>query len=170
MSPSIAARLIAGLPETLWPEALRRLRRVPELWTLAENDDILAAFIEQVSSPRSSTGPLQATGGSAAQWRPGPMALAAYQVVHPECQGRPEKWLAGAGRERVGAAYAALTTEPRALHPIDEAVPAALALRLRMVATADWPALATEACTHPEHWRLPLQYLWGLLNDGHDQL
>src|SRR5688572_5765264 len=172
MTPSVTARLIASLPESLWPEAVRRLRRVPALWALAENDEILQAFIEQAGAPRPLSRrvpPVDAfdSAGAAFAWRPGPLALAAYAVVHPECQGKAEKWLMGAGREKVGAGYALLTGEPTALHAVDDAVPAALALRLRMVATADWGALAAEACAQGEAWRLPLQYLWGLLTDGH---
>ncbi len=179
MTPSVTARLIASLPESLWPEAVRRLRRVPELWALAENPEIFQAFAEQAQAPRplSRRAPLAGafdTAGAAFAWRPGPLGLAAYAVVHPECQGKAEKWLLGAGRETVGAAYALLTGERlsgdlAALHPVDDAVPAAMALRLRMVATSDWAALATEAGGQGESWRLPLQYLWGLMAEGHGE-
>ena len=41
---SVTSRLIAHLPESLWPEAIRRLRRVPELLALAEPASPLAVF------------------------------------------------------------------------------------------------------------------------------
>jgi tetratricopeptide (TPR) repeat protein len=172
MTSTVTSRLIASLPESLWPEAVRRLRRVPELWALAENDEVLQAFLEQADAPRPLSRrlpPVDAfdAAGAAFAWRPGPLALAAYAVMHPECQAKAERWLLGAGREHVGSAYSLLTGEPAALHPVDDAVPAALALRLRMIATADWPALAAEAVVEAANWRLPLQYLWGLLTDGH---
>ncbi|MEP7358733.1 MAG: tetratricopeptide repeat protein, partial [Anaerolineales bacterium] len=50
---------------------------------------------------------------------------------------------------------------------MDDALPAALALRLRMAATGDWAGLAAEAAAAPDRWRLPLQYLWGLWPGGH---
>jgi tetratricopeptide (TPR) repeat protein len=152
-SAYITARLMASLPESIWAEANRRIRLVPELWKLAEDDQILDALCK--------------LGGEEARWRPGNIALAAYTAKNPECQATgAEAWLFGDGRDRIGAAYAQLTnailTAP--LQPLDQALPAALALRLRMRATFDWAALATEAGAQPERWRLPLQYLWGYLS------
>ena len=149
----ITARLMAALPESVWAEANRRLRLVPELWKLAEDDQILEALCK--------------LGGEEVRWRPGNIALAAYAAKNPECQAiGAEAWLFGDGRERIGAAYAQLTSAnltAAPLQPLDQALPAALALRLRMRATFDWTALATEAGAQPDRWRLPLQYLWGYL-------
>jgi len=158
---------MAELPEALWPEGVRRLRRLPMLQDLAQNDEVRQAFVAQAKryvAPRSSAKGLGggALGGEAAAWQPGPLALAAYGVRHPECGGDAESWLVGAGREKLAAAYAGLTGTGAALHPLDEAVPAALALRLRMAATGDWAALAAEATSDADRWRLPLQLLWGL--------
>jgi tetratricopeptide (TPR) repeat protein len=151
-SANITARLMASLPESIWAEANRRIRLVPELWKLAEDDQILDALCK--------------LGGEEARWRPGNIALAAYSAKNPACQATgAEAWFFGDGRERIGVAYAQLTnaslTTP--LQPLDQALPAALALRLRMRATFDWSALAVEAGAQPERWRLPLQFLWGFL-------
>ncbi|MCC7359055.1 MAG: tetratricopeptide repeat protein [Anaerolineales bacterium] len=163
---SLTARLMAELPESLWPEGLRRLRRLPLLQDLAQNDEVRRAFVTQAkryAAPKSSKGlGGTALGGEAAAWQPGPLALAAYAVRHPECQGDAEAWLIGAGRDRLAAAYTMLTQTQNPLHPVDEAVPAALALRLRMAATDDWSGLAAEAGADTARWRLPLQLLWGL--------
>jgi tetratricopeptide (TPR) repeat protein len=156
-SKSITARLLASLPESIWAEANRRLRLVPELWTLAEDDAVLTAFC--------------ALGGDPLNWRPGPLALAAFAAKHPDCAGNAEVWLLGEARERVTTAYDRLLYSDLPLDPLAEALPAALALRPRLYATRDWAALAEDA-THfkPERWRLPLQYLWSLLETQADLL
>ena len=149
-SANITARLMAALPESIWAEANRRLRLVPELWKLAEDEQVLEALCK--------------LGGDENQWRPGNIALTAYAAKHPECQATgAEAWFFGDGRERIGTAYAQLTgaSPALALHPLEQALPAALALRLRIRATFDWSALAGEASAHPDRWRLPLLYLWG---------
>src|SRR5437016_11729001 len=154
---SITARLLATLPEVIWAEANRRLRLVPELWALAEDEDVLTA--------------LCALGDDPLNWRPGPLALAAYAAKHPECAGNAEAWLLGEGRERVTAAYDRLISSDSLLDPLDEALPAALALRRRAYTIGDWAALAGEATqSQSERWRLPLQYLWGLLEFPDDLL
>ncbi|MGH2522393.1 MAG: tetratricopeptide repeat protein, partial [Anaerolineales bacterium] len=164
---TVTSRLMAALPEALWAEAGRRLRLVPELWALAEDPEVLEAFCA-LRDPHG--------------WRPGPLALSAYAAKHPECGEDAEAWLLGAGRERVGAAYLQLI-QPHAhalrpAHPLDDSLPAALALRLRAHATHDWASLASDAVAsddcaqpgHPHRGRLPLQYLFGLLPDGPNQL
>src|SRR5690242_2550093 len=128
MSASLTSRLMAELPETLWPEGVRRLRRLPLLQDLAQNDEVRQAFVTQAKryvAPRATAKGLgsAALGGEAAAWQPGPLALAAYAVRHPECNGDAESWLIGAGREKLAAAYAALTTTGAPLHPIDDVVP-----------------------------------------------
>src|SRR5512137_1505565 len=96
-SANITARLMAALPESIWAEANRRLRLVPELWKLAEDDQVLDALCK--------------LGGDEPQWRPGNIALAAYGAKRPECQASgAEAWFFGDGRERIGAAYAQLTS------------------------------------------------------------
>ena len=60
---TITSRLMSALPESVWAEANRRLRLVPELWKLAEDDQILQALCE--------------IGGDEARWRPGSLALVA---------------------------------------------------------------------------------------------
>ena len=158
MSPptsfTITARLLKALPESTWAEASRRLRLVPELGDLARDNVVLEAFC--------------ALGGDLSNWRPGALALAGYAAKHPECEGNAEAWLAGAGRERVNTAYTQLVNPPVSLHPLDDCLPAALALRLRGYATTDWPAIAADASAFPDRWRLPLQYLWGLLESPDD--
>jgi tetratricopeptide (TPR) repeat protein len=161
MSPStssaITSRLLSALPESVWAEANRRLRLVPELRDLARDDAILDAFC--------------ALGGDPSAWRPGALALAAYAARHPKCEGNADAYLSGAGHERVNDAYARLTdppilpssNPPASLHPLDDCLPAALALRLRGRATANWTAIAADAVALPDRWRLPLQYLWGLI-------
>jgi len=154
MSSTLTARLLASLPESLWAEANRRLRLVPELWTLADDDEVLTAFC--------------ALGGDPLNWRPGPLALTAYAAKHPECAGNAEAWFLGEGREKMTLAYDRLLSSDSPLDSLDEALPAALTLRLRAYTTQDWAALAEEAT--PERWRLPLQYLWGLLETPDDLL
>ncbi len=148
---TLTTRLMSALPESLWAEANRRLRLVPELWKLAEDEAVLKAFC--------------ALGGEEARWRIGNLGLAAYAAKHPECAALgTEAWLLGEGKDRLSAAYTQLTAAAAGaapLQPLDQALPAALALRLRMRATFDWSALAREAGAQPERWRLPLQYLWG---------
>src|SRR3990170_612592 len=90
LSSTITSRRIAVLPESLWPEASRRLRLAPELWALAADPQILEAFC--------------ALGGDARKWTAGPLAMAAYAVRHPECKGSAETWLPGEGRDRTNAA------------------------------------------------------------------
>jgi tetratricopeptide (TPR) repeat protein len=176
MSATLTAQLITELPEALWPEGARRLRRAPWLQSLAENAEVRRAFVEHGLAglgPDPDAAKSAHRFGSpdaAAAWRPGPLALAAYAVRHPECAGNAEAWLLGPGRDRLGAAYAFLTASEAPLHPLDDALPAALALRLRMAATADWRALATDAAANPERWRLPLQLLWGLWSGEHEGL
>ena len=85
----------------------------------------------------------------------------------PNARTTPRAWLLSAGRERLAAAYALLSEGAEVLDPLEEALPAALALRLRMAATSDWAALVTDAARAPERWRLPLQYLWGLWPGDH---
>src|SRR5689334_19676781 len=157
-SSTITSRLLASLPEAIWAEANRRLRLVPELWTLAEDDAALTAFCS--------------LGGDPLNWRPGPLALAAYAAKHPECAGNAEAWLLGHGREQMTAAYDRLLSSDSPLNPLDEALPAALTLRLRAYTTQDWNTLIDEATHSPqsERWRLPLQYLWGLLETPADLL
>src|SRR5579859_3387908 len=175
MPATPTAQLISELPDTLWTEGVRRLKRVPALWRLAENDETRRAFVEHARSPRpprvsrakDATLARQDGAGRAPNWRPGPLALVAYAVRHPECQGNAESWLLGAGREKLAAAYATISEDTEALDPLEEALPAALALRLRMTATSDWAALATDAVRAPDRWRLPLQYLWGLWPGSH---
>ncbi len=175
MPPNLTARLIADLPETMWTEAVRRLQRVPELGVMAENAEMRGAFVTHARAPRragtstSKAARLGAvdTSSQVPNWRPGPLALQAYAVRHPACQGQAEAWLLGAGRERLGTAYTRLATSNDALDALDDALPAAMALRLRMAATSDWYGLAAEAAAAPERWRLPLQYLWGLWPGGH---
>ncbi len=139
MSPStsftITSRLLKALPESAWAEATRRLRLVPELANLAQDGVILEA--------------LCALGGDLSNWRPGSLALAGYAAKHPECEGNAETWLARAGHEHVNAAYAQLVDPTAPLRPLDDCLPAALALRLRGQATTDWPAIAAEACAAP---------------------
>ncbi len=163
---TLTARLLADLPDTLWPEGVRRLHRLPVLRELANNGEIRQAFVAHAIVQSKRMRPSNGAKGLAplpeSPWQPGPLALAAYGVRHPECQGAPEHWLLGAGRDRLAAAYAFLTASEAPLHPVDDAVPAALALRLRLSATSDWQALAAEAVQNPDRWRLPLQYLWGL--------
>jgi tetratricopeptide (TPR) repeat protein len=175
MPATPTAQLISELPDTLWTEGVRRLKRVPALWRLAENDETRRAFVEHARSPRPPRASRakdaalarQDGAGRAPNWRPGPLALVAYAVRHPECQGNAESWLLGAGRETLAAAYATISEDTEALDPLEEALPAALALRLRMTATSDWAALATDAVRAPDRWRLPLQYLWGLWRGSH---
>src|SRR5260221_2387168 len=175
MPASPTAQLIADLPDGLWTEGIRRLKRVPALSRMAENDEVRRAFIEHARTPRpprsSRAKPAevgkQDGAGRAANWRPGGLALVAYGVRHPECQGNAETWLLGAGRERLAAAYALISEGSERLESLEEALPAALALRLRMAATSDWAALAADATRAPERWGLPLQYLWGLWPGEH---
>ena len=175
MPNSRTASLIAELPESLWTEGVRRLKRVPELGILADNDEMRQAFVAHARTdtrPRSSASKSARMGmmdssGAAASWRPGPLALVAYAVQHPECQGEAETWLMGAGRDRLGAAYAAISSGSQPLHPLEEALPAAIALKLRMSATSDWTALAADAADSSDRWRLTLQYLWGLWQGDH---
>ena len=176
MPATATAHLINDLPDGMWTEGVRRLKRVPALARMAENDEVRKAFVEAARSgaraPRSGKAKAQAIGkqdgtGRTTSWRPGPLALVAYGVRHPECQNSPEGWLLGAGRERLAAAYALISEGSEALDPLEEALPTALALRLRMAATSDWNALAVDAARAPERWRLPLQYLWGLWSGDH---
>lgn len=149
---SLTCHLISSLPESLWSEAVRRLRQTPELWALAERDEtVLAAF--------------DAVGHTPELWRPAPLALAAYAARHPEAGAEPERWLLLEGRERLSAAYARLVTETDDLDPLADALPAALALRVRGEVTTDWQTTAADAAAHPVRWRLPLQYLFGLLEN-----
>lgn len=149
---SLTRHLIASLPESLWSEAVRRLRQTPELWTLAERDEaVLTAFC--------------AVGHTAELWRPATLALAAYAARHVEAGAEPERWLLFEGRERLSAAYARLVDEGAELDPLDEALPAALALRVRGEVTTDWQTTAADAASSPARWRLPLQYLFGLLEN-----
>ncbi len=154
MPASLTSHLLAALPESIWAEANRRLRLVPELLKLAQDGSVYEAFT--------------ALGGDPLNWRPGPLALAVYAARHPECAGNAEAWLAGAGRERVNAAYAQLVNPTAILNPLDDCLPAALALRLRGYATTDWAAIAADAAAQPDQWHLPLQYLWGLLESPTD--
>ena len=111
-SANITARLMAALPESIWAEANRRLRLVPELWKLAEDEQVLEALCK--------------LGGDENQWRPGNIALTAYAAKHPECQATgAEAWFFGDGRERIGTAYAQLTgaSPALALHPLEQALP-----------------------------------------------
>ena len=80
MSASLTSHLLAALPESIWAEANRRLRLVPELWDLAQDGAVREAFA--------------ALGGDPLHWRPGPLALAAYAARYPECEGNAEAWLA----------------------------------------------------------------------------
>lgn len=154
---SITSRLLAELPEALWAEANRRLRLVPELSALAEEAVVLAAWCA-----------LRAES----LWRPGSLALAAYAAHHPECQGSAEAWLLTEGRDKITSAYLKLTmpANNESLAPVDEALPAALALRTRLNATQDYAGLAHEAAAQRDRWRLPLQYLWGLLGEEAEKL
>ena len=166
MPASPTAQLIADLPDGLWTEGVRRLKRVPAMWRMAENDEVRRAFVEHARTARPPrNGRTKAAGvgkqdsaGRANNWRPGPLALVAYAVRHPECEGNAEAWLLGAGRERLATAYALISAGTETLDSLEDALPAALALRLRMSATSDWTALAADAVKAPERWRLPLQY------------
>lgn len=158
MPTSITSRLLVELPEALWAEANRRLRLVPELWALAEEEAVLAAWCALHHE---------------SLWRPSSLALAAYPAQHPECQGKAEAWLLLEGRDKITSAYLKLTAQiadNALLAPIDEAIPAALALRTRLNATQDFTALAREAAAQAERWRLTLQYLWGLLGESAEKL
>lgn len=148
MKASPTPKLMAALPEALWPEATRRLRRAPELWALASDEAILPT--------------LAALRTASARWRPGPLALAIYALRHLDGDPTPELTLLGKHHERLAAAYARLLAPDQILDPIDDALPAALALRLRGQATTDWHAIAADAAAQPERWRLTLQYLAGL--------
>jgi tetratricopeptide (TPR) repeat protein len=175
MTATPTAHLINDLPDGLWTEGVRRLKRVPAMWRLAENDEVRRAFVAhartvrapRVGQAKSATIGKQDGAGRVAIWRPGPLALVAYGVRHAECQGNAEAWLLGVGRERLAVAYAMLSEGNELLDPLEEALPAALALRLRMAATSDWTALAVDAARTPDHWRLPLQFLWGLWQSDH---
>ena len=165
MPATATAHLINDLPDGMWTEGVRRLKRVPALAHMAENDEVRRAFVEHARTARpgrlgrakSPAVGVQDSAGRAASWRPGPLALVAYGVQHPECQGKPEAYLLGPGRERLATAYAQLSEGHEPLAPLDEALPAALALRLRLSATSDWTSLAADAVQHPDIWRLPLQ-------------
>nr|MBP7693901.1 tetratricopeptide repeat protein [Anaerolineales bacterium] len=148
MTTSPTPHLLAVLPEALWGEAIRRLRRTPVLWALAADPAVAAVFASLKPDPHL--------------WQPGRLALAVYAARHPETEGAAEAWLLGPGRDRLAAAYMRLLSAEPALDPIDDALPAALALRLRGQATTDWHAIAAEAVTQPDRWRLPLQYVAGL--------
>ncbi|MDW8325659.1 MAG: tetratricopeptide repeat protein, partial [Anaerolineales bacterium] len=149
---SLTRHLLASLPESLWSEAVRRLRRTPELWALAERDDaVRAAFCSIGHRPEL--------------WRPAPLALAAYAARHPEAGTEPERWLQLEGRERLNNAYTKLVDESAELDPLGDSLPAALALRVRGEVTTDWQTIAADAASTPARWRLPLQYLFGLLDD-----
>jgi tetratricopeptide (TPR) repeat protein len=149
---SLTRHLLDSLPESLWSEAVRRLRQAPELWALAEHDEaVRAAFCAVGQKPES--------------WRPASLALAAYAARHPEAGTEPERWLLLEGRERLSAAYARLVDEGADLDPLDDSLPAALALRVRGEVTTDWQTTAADAATYPARWRLPLQYLFGLLDN-----
>ncbi len=154
---SLTRYLLSSLPESLWSEAARRLRQTPELWALAERDErARAAFC--------------AVGQNLEAWRPARLALAAYAARHPESGPNSEAWLLLEGRERLSEAYTRLVTETADLDPLDDALPAALTLRVRGEVTAahqptDWQTTASDAAAHPERWRLPLQYLFGLLEN-----
>src|SRR5205085_8689221 len=108
MPSNLTARLLADLPESMWTEAVRRLKRVPELGAMAENEEMRGVFVSHASAPRragsaASKGARLGAVDSASQapnWRPGPLSLQAYAVRHPACQGNAEAWLLGAGRER----------------------------------------------------------------------
>lgn len=147
---SLTSQLLSALPESSWGEASRRLTLLPELRRLAEDDpSLLDAFC--------------ALSRDARAWRPGRLALAIYQRRHPESRPDAEAWLLNEGRERLSEAYARLVSSEAALDPVDEALLAALALRVRGQVTIDWHATAADAHANPARWRLPIQYLAGLV-------
>lgn len=149
---SLIHLLITSLPEALWAEATRRLQHTPALWDLAERQPALITTFA-------------AAGVQLTDWRPASLALAAYALRFPESAPEPEAWLLGAGRERLSEAYPRLVSSEVALDPVADALPAALALRVRGLVTLDWQTTAADAAGHPERWQLPLQYLVGLLED-----
>ena len=148
--------ILAALPEARWAEATRRLKLVPELWEVAHEPEVLQAWL--------------AAADFEANWRPGRLAMIAFGARYPEVTSDPESYLLGDGYDQTGAAYAALATPSAALDPIRHALPAALALRLRASAASDWNGVAIEAGAQPERWRLPLQYVWGLIDQPTDLL
>src|SRR5260221_3735608 len=117
MPASPTAHLLNDLPDGLWTEGVRRLKRVPALWRMAENDEVRRAFVAHARTAqparagraKSAAVGKQDSAGRVATWRPGALALVAYGVRHPECQGNAEAWLLGAGRERLAAAYALIS-------------------------------------------------------------
>lgn len=152
---TITETLLSTLPESLWSEAVRRLKLTPALWAQAATDEAtLDAFC------------LTGASGNPNTWRPATLALAAYAEQHVHCEGNAELWLLAEGQETVGTAYARLVAG-EALHPINEALPAALAVRARGQATTEWDSTAQDAAKHPDHWRLTVQYTLGLLAEPH---
>ena len=133
MPATPTAQLMSDLPEGLWTEGVRRLKRVPAMWRMAENDELRRAFAEHGRAPRpprpgwaksAAVGKQDGTS-RAANWRPGPLALIAFGVRHPECQGNAEAWLLGNGRDKLAAAYGLISEGSEPLDPLDEALPAA---------------------------------------------
>jgi tetratricopeptide (TPR) repeat protein len=152
---TLTEKLITSLPDSLWSETVRRLKLAPELWQLAESDDAtLKAFVAAAAKGDVST--------ESKAPRPATLALAAFAAHHGECDGNPELWLLAEGTDLVGGAYAKLAAG-ETLHPIEDALPAALAVRARGQATTEWATAAQDAARNPDGWRLVTQYLVGLL-------
>ncbi|MGQ0604335.1 MAG: tetratricopeptide repeat protein [Anaerolineales bacterium] len=152
---TLTEKLITSLPESLWTEAIRRLKLTPALWALAETDNSTLDAFRVIGANGNPNALSEAT-------RPAALGLAAYSARHAECDGNAELWLLAEGHEIVGGAYAKLAAG-EALHPVEDALPAALAARARGQATTEWNTTASDAHNNPDQWRLIVQYLFGLL-------
>ena len=150
----------ASLPESVWAEVNRRLRAEPAAWELADNTEVVAAWVRR--------------GSDLNQWRPGPLGLTALGVFVPEAAANPVPWLNTAGRALLAQAYDQLSATshpepapwPGAQWSLVRAAVAAVALRQRLHAdSSTLPRAAAEAAAAPDRWALPLLCLYGLMDD-----
>ncbi|MBI3241433.1 MAG: hypothetical protein HYZ49_03975, partial [Chloroflexi bacterium] len=147
-----------SLPENVWAEINRRLRVEPALWQLAQAGNLLATFVK--------------LGDDLSAWRPGHLGLLALRVLAPQSSPNPLTWLNEAGRDRLAAAYARLSspddkkgTKELRLPELVEATIAAVALSQQLETTGDFDGLAASAALNPETWGLPLVCLYSLLDE-----